>query len=61
VHYHVPQLTVDGQIGQHDIGDGIVIPIVAGSGLVMPNVLAGRAADGDDAVRAKVVALAAVV
>jgi hypothetical protein len=57
----VPQLAVDGQIGQHDIGDGVIIPIVAGSGLVMPNVLTGRAADGDDTVRAKVVAFAAVV
>src|SRR4051812_47310081 len=51
---------VDSQIEQHEIGNRVVVPIVAGNFLVVPDQLSGRASNGNDAVRIKVIAGAAM-
>src|SRR5262249_22962999 len=59
VHQNFTLPAVDGEIGQSDVGDGVIVPVVSGRGLVMPDVFAGRALDGNDAVGAQVVTCAA--
>ena len=56
MHDHLPALSVDRQIGQHQIGDRVVVPVVAGNFLVIPDHFPGGAAHGEDAARIEIVA-----
>src|SRR5262245_53115052 len=59
MHRDLSRPAVDAQVRECDVGDGVEIPVIAGDGLVMPNIFAGGAFDRDDAVGAQIVARAA--
>src|SRR5262249_4444996 len=47
---------IDAKIEQHQVGDRVKVPIIAGNFLVVPDELAGGASDGNNAVRVQIVA-----
>ena len=58
LHQHLARLAVDRQVREHDVLRGGVVPVVAGRGLVVPDVVAGVGVQRDDRRQVQVVAAA---
>src|SRR5215469_4403850 len=60
MHDDLPRLAVDGQVREHQVGNRVVVPIIARGLLVIPHQLAGCAAHRKDAVGIEIIAGAAM-